>query len=43
MPIPAVAFLGATAFVVLTCLTLWIIAEAYRRPAENRSGSDLKH
>jgi hypothetical protein len=43
MPIPVVMILGATAIVVLVCLTLWIIDEAYGRPSEDRSDSHLRH
>jgi hypothetical protein len=43
MPIPVIAILGAAAFVILVCLTLWIIAEASGRPSEDRSESSLKH
>jgi hypothetical protein len=42
MPIPVVEIFGATAFVVLLGLTLWIIDEAYRRPGEDGPQSDLR-
>jgi hypothetical protein len=43
MPVPVVAILGATAFVILVCLTLWTIAEAYGRPGTDRPESGPKH
>jgi hypothetical protein len=42
MPIPVVLVLAAFAFVVLVCLTLWVIAEANRRPGADRFEADPK-
>jgi hypothetical protein len=43
MPVPVVLILGAVAVVVLVCLTLAIVAEAYGRPGTDGSESNPKH